>query len=337
MDSIRVAMHGCGNIMNKHAGQSKDIPGVEIVGLCDVSEASMDRLIERSLGHLPTPPPKFADPAEMYAQTGPDAVVIASPHTLHFEHALMALEHGCHILMEKPMVTELGQAVDLEQRVTNAGRTFCIAYNTPCSAELYTLREYVRNQTFGKLKMVCVDLSQNWYRGTLGSWRQDPSLSGGGQLYDSGAHPLCSLIWTVESDVDEAYAHIDRLDSPVDINGTATVRFTNGVFAAIAIAGEGPNGTHGTWIFEQARIEMNPWMANFIEIKTLPTPGERGDRIKYPQMLGADGQPMSNFIAAIRGEDEPRTTPRNGVQHSQLMDALYRSAETGQPARPSVG
>ena len=63
----------------------------------------------------------------------------------------------------------------------------------------------------------------------------DPALSGGGMLYDSGAHVMNSLVWIVESDVAEVHAYVDNLDTRVDINGTINVRFANGVIAAIAI------------------------------------------------------------------------------------------------------
>ncbi len=332
MSKIRLALLGCGGIMNKHAGQSKDIDDVEIVGLCDVADENMDRLIERSLEHMPTKPPKFKTAVEMYDATKPDAVVIATPHTLHYDNACEALEHGCHMLMEKPMVTELAQAVDLAQRVEDAGKIFCIAYNTPCSAEMYTLREIIRRKDLGNLKVVSMHLSQNWYRGTKGKWRQDPALSGGGQMYDSGAHMLCSLCWTVESDVTEVAAFIDRLDTAVDINGVVNVKFANGVMASYAVTAEGPNSSYGTWIFDEGRVELDPWNAGRIHIFR----GCRGagEEVKYPQMEGADRQPLSNFIDAIQGRDEPRTSPRVGVIQSQLMDAVYEAERTNGVAKP---
>jgi len=335
-EKVRLALIGCGGIMNKHAGQSKDIPEVEIVGLCDTVEANIDRLIERSLGHMDAAPPKFDDPVQLLDTTKPDAVVIATPHTLHYNHAKLALDAGCHILMEKPMVTELADAIDLKKRVADSGKVFCIAYNTPCTAELYTLRDYIRTGEFGQLKVVSMYLSQNWYQGTKGKWRQVKSLSGGGQMYDSGAHIINSLCWTVEADVEEVYAHVDNLDSEVDINGTATIKFANGVLASLAVTGEGPNGSHGTWIFEKARIDLDPWSAGHMQIHTLPSAGIPAAQSKYPQMRGEDGQPLSNFINAILGKEEPRTSPRNGVVQSQLMDAVYRSAQTGKPAKPQA-
>ena len=78
-------------------------------------------------------------------------------------------------------------------------RVFVIGYNTPCTPHFMFVRDVIRRQRFGKLEMVSGYLAQNWLRYTNGTWRQDPSLSGGGQTYDSGAHLLSSLCWSVSN------------------------------------------------------------------------------------------------------------------------------------------
>lgn len=329
MSTIGIAFIGCGNIQHKHAGQIRHLDGVEVVGLFDPAAPTMQRLVDRSLSDLPEAPPMFDNLEKMYAEAKPDAVIIASPHTLHYEQCAQALDNGCHVLVEKPMVTDLGHARDLEQRVNATDRVLSIAYNTPCSVEFSTLRHHIREKTFGELRVVSVSISQPWYYVTQGSWRQKPELSGGGMIYDSGAHALNSLTWSVESDVEEVFAYVENIDSPVDINGTINVRFTNGVIAAVAVGGQSANSSHAAFMFERGRIDLDPWGAAWMSI------WENNHRqIKYPQVFGADRQPLTNFIDAIRGQDEPRTTVRHGVLQSQLMDTIYESARTGKPARP---
>lgn len=333
---IRVAMLGCGGIAPKHVRGGRQRGGVEFVGLCDTSADALDRF-EQSLfsGDDGPVPPRFTDPAKMYAKTTPDAVVISTPHTLHYAQCVQALDAGYHVLIEKPMVTDLADAVALEKCVEASGKVFTIAYNTPCTVEFHKLREIVRSGEFGKLKVVNVYLSQPWYQFTTGSWRQDPELSGGGQLYDSGAHALNSMVWTVESDIAEVHAYIDCLDAPVDINGTLNVKFANGVIAAVAINGESPSGAHASFMFERGRVDIDPWSGTWIQIHAW-TSGLGAEQVKYPQMTAQDTTPMGNFIDAIHGVDEARTTVRHGVYHSQLMDAVYESARTGQPAKPKA-
>lgn len=335
MKKVRVALLGCGNIANKHSIAARTIPEMEIVGLCDIRKEAFGELHAKGLSHLKKLPPTFTDAPAMYAKTKPDAVIICTPHTLHYDQCVTALDHDLHILVEKPMVTRLSDALDLEKRVERSGKVLSVGFNTPCTIEFQKLRDIVRSETYGKLRTVSMYLSQPWYQHTAGTWRQDPKLSGGGQLYDSGAHPLNSLTWTVESDIAEVHAFVDRLDRKVDINGTLNIRFANGVLASVAINGESPEGCFASFMFERGKVDIDPWMARWMKIEEW-TGGYTARTIKYPEMPYKDSAPTPNFIDTILGRATPGTTARNGVIHSQLMDAIYDSARTGLPAKPPV-
>jgi predicted dehydrogenase len=313
-----------------HAKRLAPNPDVEIVALSDVDEAFTDRFIQRNLADYPAKPRTFTDPARMYAEAKPDAVVIVTPHTLHFEHGMQALDAGCHVLMEKPMVTDSGQAHQLAARVKETGKIFTIGYNTPCTPEFFYLRNLVRSKELGKLETVTGWLSQDWKKGTAGSWRQDPALSGGGQMYDSGAHLFNSLVWTVEQPVSEVFAFVDNLGTPVDINGTVNIRFADGTLSTITVVGNCPSSGAGMYLtFEEGRVDIDGWSGSWIKVF------RRGQgEVKYPPITGKAETPDDNFISAILGRDEPRTSPANGIMQSELMDAIYESARTGQVARP---
>src|SRR5262249_54256638 len=209
---------------------------------------------------------------------------------------------------------------------------FVVGYNTPCTPEFAYLRKLVRNKDLGRLELVTGWLAQNWKRGTTGSWRQDPALSGGGQMYDSGAHLFNSLAWTVEQPVSEVFAFVDTLDTPVDINGTVNIRFADGILATITISGNCPNDGAGMYLmFDGGRVEVDGWSGGWIKVF------RRGEgQVKYPPIQGKAQPPDDNFIDAILGRAEPRTSPLNGIIQSELMDAIYESARTGQVARPQA-
>jgi predicted dehydrogenase len=329
MSKVRVAILGCGGMAGAHANRFKGNPDCEIVALCDVDVPRVEAFINRNLaGYTPTPA-IYTDPAKMYAEAKLDAVSIVTPHTLHFEHGMQALRAGCHVLMEKPMVTDSGQAHELAKEVTRAGKIFTIGYNTPCTPEFRYLRHLVRTSELGKLELVSGWLVQNWRRGTRGSWRQDPALSGGGQMYDSGAHLFNSLVWTVEQPIESVLAFVDNMDTPVDINGTVNIRFANGVLATITIGGNCPADGAGMYLaFDNGRVEIDGWGGGWIRVF------KGRELVKYPPITGTAASPNDNFIAAILGKEEAQTNPINGVQQSELMDAIYESARTGQIARP---
>jgi predicted dehydrogenase len=242
---------------------------------------------------------------------------------------VQALDAGCHVLMEKPMVTSADDAYKLAKKVEQTKKVFTIGYNTPCTPEFAYLREIIRKKELGKLELVTGWLSQNWKTFTVGMWRQDPALSGGGQAYDSGAHLLNSLCWSVESDVAEVFAFIDNVGTKVDINSSINVRFANGVFASIIVSGNCPaDGASMTFIFDGGRVDIDGWGGSWINV------WKGHQKIKYPVIPGVAQTPNDNFIDAIVGRGEARTSPRNGIIQSELMDAIYESAKTGKPAKP---
>ena len=329
MAKTRVAFLGCGGIAGKHVRSLKGRDDVEMVAGCDVDTEIVEKFFARHLDDGASAPPAFADAAAMYAKTKPDAVVICTPHTLHYEQAVQALDAGCHVLLEKPMVTSAEHAYAIQEKVEQADKVFVVAYNTPCTPEFQYLREQIRAGAFGRLELVNGHLSQDWRRLTTGQWRQDPALSGGGQAYDSGAHLLNSLCWSVEANIESVHAFVDNMDCDVDINSSINIRFTNGVFASIVVSGNCPAGSgRMTFVFDGGRVDIDGWGGSWIEIY------DGHERVKYPSVTGEPLSPAGNFLDAILGRDEPRTSAENGIIHSELMDAIYESAKTGQPAQP---
>jgi predicted dehydrogenase len=329
MSKIKMAILGCGGMAGGHAWHFAAHPDVDIVALCDVSENVVNGFIERNLKDYAPKPQIFTDAAQMYAEAKPDAVTIVTPHTMHFEHAMQALDAGCHILMEKPMVTESAQAHALAKRVAEVGKIFVIGYNTPCTPVFAYIRDAIRSEKFGKLELVSGWLSQDWRRLTIGTWRQKPELSGGGQMYDSGAHIFNSLVWTVEQPVEAVQAFVDNMDTPVDINGIANIRFQNGVIANITISGNCPvDGSKMVYLFDNGRIECDGWSGKWIKA------WKGKEEITDIALDTASSTPGDNFIDAILGRAEARTSPINGINQSEIMDAIYESARTGQVAKP---
>ncbi len=330
MAKVKMAILGCGGMSGEHARRYKKNSDVEIVALCDVNEEIVNGYIDRNLEGYEPRPQVFTDAATMYAQAKPDAVTIVTPHTMHFEHGMQALNAGCHVFMEKPMVTESGQAHELAKKAEETGKIFVVGYNTPCTPAFRWLRDAIRNNELGKLETVTGWQTQNWKKGTTGTWRQKPELSGGGQMYDSGAHMFNSLVWSVEAPVEAVLAFVDNMGTPVDINGTVNIKFKNGVLATMTIAGNCPvDGSGMTYTFDGGRVEIDGWGGSKIDVW-------KGREKIEPELKGEAQSPDDNFIDAILGRAEAQTSPINGVNQSELMDAIYESAEKEAIARPAA-
>ena len=328
---LRFAMIGTGGFARSHAKHLSAHPEVTIAALCDVSTDITKAFAAATLG-AEQQVAHYASVEALLASEELDAVLIASPHTLHFEHAMQAIAAGCHCYIEKPMVTNTADAVALREAAERAGRIVVIGYNTPSKPSFDYLRQTIRSQRLGRLELVNGYISQSWLNATRGTWRQDPALSGGGQAYDSGAHFLCSIVWTVESPVTSLAAFIDQHGTKVDINSTISARFANGVMAALAIGGNSVHwGSHAAYVFEQGVIEIDAWNGKWIREYR-----EQGGAEAIIELPSRTGRASDNFIDAIQGRDEPRTSPIDGVLQAQLMDAIYESASSGAIVQPQT-
>lgn len=324
MEKIKVAILGCGGMAGAHAQRLRERDEVQVVALCDVNEEITQNFWNQRFEGVEPKAVFYTDAAKMYVEAKPDAVIIVTPHTQHFAQAKQALEAGCHVLLEKPMVTDSKDAYALEKVVEASGKVFVVGYNTPCKPTLHYIRDVINSGELGNLEVVNGWMSQDWKDSQVGKWRQEPALSGGGMLYDSGAHILNSLIWTVGQPVDSVQAFVDNSGIAVDINGIINVRFANGVFASISIDGNCTyNGAGMNYLFKNGRIEFDGWSGTWLrawkgneELTDLPT---------------ADNSYTStgNFIDSILGRATPAAGAHNGVLQSELMDAIYQSADSG--------
>lgn len=321
---------GCGGFAGYHARRLAECADVSLVACVDLSQPIVAAFMSKHIPALTPVPAIETNLAAALAKHRPNAVVVATPHTLHFAQAMAALEADCHVFVEKPMVTSSRDAAALAAAVERAGKVLVVGYNTSCTPEFDYLRRVIRNPDgpigLGRLQLVTGSVSQNWMHWTTGSWRQNPALSGGGMTYDTGAHMLNSLCWSVDSRVKQVFAMVDSLDTPVDINSAISIRFENGVMATLAISGNCPSeSSRMTYLFTGGRIEIDGWYGGWIEVHNAY------GRVKYPKvntdLRGQTG--LDNFIDAVLGRDTPRTTAKYGVIQSELMDMVYESAITG--------
>jgi len=320
---LNFALVGCGGMANWHAQQLQKFPEVKVVALVDTVPAQTAQFREKYFPAavefasfeklLDKPPAKL------------DAVVLVTPHTLHFPQSTAALQSGINVLVEKPMVTSSKDAYALWKTLNESGKKLGITFQAPYSPEYQCIARMRDGGQLGKISLISGWLSQGWMTATSGKWRQDPKHSGGGQMYDSGAHLLNGIMWILNDPVVEVACFYDRCGTPVDINGVAILKFQNGAMGSIAIGGGGTG-----WDTEM-RIQTDKLVA-----RTLPhggmleLTGPHGRRI-YPRIDESDhpaaGTPHLNFVNAILGKEKLICGVRYGVLLSALMDALYESAE----------
>ncbi len=232
------AIVGCGNMAHWHAQELGKIPDVKVVALVDPVPARTAEFRQKY----------FSDAAEFNSieslladgRVKVDAVNLVTPHAQHWPQARMALDHGLHVLTEKPMVTSVEHAYDLWRRVKATGKLLGITYQAPYSAEFGYLAELRDGGRMGKVQTISGWVAQNWLNGTANTWRQDPELAGGGMMFDTGAHLFNAVMWLMNEPVVEVGCFYDKCSSKVDINGVAIARSRAGRWPASASAAIAP-------------------------------------------------------------------------------------------------
>jgi len=334
MKRIRLAIIGCGGFVRYHVRGMKDGPArFQCVGLVDTVRKRAEALAEEHFADAD--PPIYTDYRAMLKQVRPEAVIVSTPHTLHFRHGYDALGAGANVMIEKPMVTDPDDARKLVARARAKRRVLTVAIQGMYTDTFAYARKLLRDGTMGPLQLVTGVMAQGWMKATRGQWRQKPELSGGGQLYDSTAHVLSAMMFLVDSPVREVFCWVDKKRRRVDINAVATIRFANGCLASLTSGGNCPS-FHSHLILQGANglMEVSPHGGNF----RVRRGNDKKDILGVPKSWKVPTvSPIRNFADAILGRAEPRVTGRLGILLADLMEALYRSARTGQPAKVTRG
>jgi predicted dehydrogenase len=124
----------------------------------------------------------------------PDFIAIVTPNHLHFPAAELALQHGFHVLSDKPAALNLKEAIALRDSVKKSGLLYGLTHNYTGYPMVKEARHLIRSGKLGRVRKVVVEYPQGWLPIRLAAaqkhiWRTDPQLSGvGGCVADIGTH-----------------------------------------------------------------------------------------------------------------------------------------------------
>ena len=326
MSKIRVGFIGCGGNASGHVGRVLAMEECQVAALCDVSQDSIDRCKERNPAAADVP--VYSDYLQMLDEVELDAVEISTPHTLHYEQIITALDRGLHVLTEKPMVCTVEHAESVIEKAEASGKVLMISYQRHLMPRFRFVRQEILAGELGDIQFISALQDQKWYEGTMGSWRQSLALSGGGQLNDSGSHLLDIVLWMTGLAVEEVQAYVENFDSEVDINSALSLRFTNGAMGNLSVVGRSPVG--GLW------EDITIWGTKavvYMRNGELTYKKAGSDENCAPDSWPDAVSPDRNFVDAILGRDQVQVPPICGLRVIELTEAAWASARSGQPVR----
>ncbi|RYY52993.1 MAG: Gfo/Idh/MocA family oxidoreductase [Chitinophagaceae bacterium] len=184
-----------------------------------------------------------------------DFVSIVTPNFLHFAPAMKALEKGFHVVIEKPIAVSLDEALQLQKKTEETGRTLLLTHVYTGYPLVKHAKQLVKDQAIGKIRKITVEYRQGWLsrlserEGNAGAaWRTDPKKAGKSSVMgDIGTHAFNLAEYISGLQVAEVCAHLTTVVDGrlLDDDGTVLLKFDNGasgvLIASQVMAGEENN------------------------------------------------------------------------------------------------
>lgn len=214
-------------------------------------------------------------------------VTIVTPNFAHFAPAMMALEHGFNVVIEKPMTLTLEEAKQLQQKVEETGLTLCLTHTYSGYPMVKQAKEMVKDGALGKIRKIIVEYPQGWLStlseregNAQAAWRTDPKKSGkSGCIGDIGTHAghLAEYISGLKITQICADLNIVVEGRTIDDDGNILLKFdngANGVLIASQIAAGEENALNIRIYGEKGGLEWFQHEPNTLLVKWLNKPTE---------------------------------------------------------------
>ena len=334
---LRFAVVGLGHIGKRHAEMIRRHPGCELVAGCDIRSREELGVQEDLVFHQ--------DMAEMLAAHADISVVcICTPNGLHAEQALLALDYGHHVIVEKPMALNRrdGEAV-LHKALEVGKQVFCVMQNrySPPSA---WLKELVDSGRLGRIHMVQVNCFWNRddrYYGKI-PWKGTLDLDGG-TLFTQFSHFVDILYWLF-GDIHGIHARFADFthghNTDFEDSGLVTFDFVQGGLGTLQFStavSETNFESSLTIVAEKGTVKVGGQYMNEVEycrvegyeMPELPPSNPANDYGAYKGSAANHGYIFENVFETLRGSGRITTNALEGLKVVDIIERIYAAADRG--------
>lgn len=216
MAKLNVGIVGLGRIgWDQHCLTLNTHKQYNLVATCDpVVERGQEA--ESTLGVV-----AYTDYSEFLKHAGLDVVVIASPTHLHKEQSVLAMKHGMHVMLEKPMAVNIAEARSIVRASEKYQRTLTVYQPHRFSPSRAIVEKLLKRRDLGRPYQI----SMNWHRYVRRNDWQAMIKFGGGMLGNYGAHTLDFMLSLTGYDIDQLFAHMDRIASLGDAEDLVSIKY----------------------------------------------------------------------------------------------------------------
>ncbi|HUO59116.1 MAG TPA: Gfo/Idh/MocA family oxidoreductase [Candidatus Acidoferrales bacterium] len=270
----------------------------------------------------------FATTRELCECPEVDAVFVTSPNAIHLADVLTCIEHGKHVLCEKPMAMNAAEAEQMVTAANQRGVVLGIAQCFRFCKTLHCIRESLHRGDIGRPIAIRADFSF-LSTSSVRRWLHDSTLAGGGPIADVGVHCVDAMRFILGDEVLSCSATVatDEHSGSVEAAATLSLRFSKGTLGSSFVSFRAPYhtvieivGTDGHIAAQNGLTVDYPVM---IEFRT-------SDGVRREEMSNADAyaRQVDAFSAAIESGAPFPATGEDGLRNQRILDALYCSART---------
>jgi predicted dehydrogenase len=337
--AIRVGIIGAGWPGTKHVEGYKAAAGFDMVAVADLIPARRKKLME-GLGNLR----EYVDAQELLNDIQVDAVSICLPNDLHLSIAAAALKAGKHVICETPPALGAGEAKKLATIAAKSGKVLLYAAQRRFGAFEQAAKQAIEKGYIGSVQHV----RASWMRSRStpagsGRWYLDRNRSGGGAMMDLGSQML-DLAWhlmgqprpiSVFAMTDRRFRDSAPSDVKFDVEDFATVlmKFEGNKLLELSVswAMNQPPRRQGTGCrihADRGAIEVYTPQGPLLYRKFGPKGEASETALKTPKVVLYQAM-MRHFKECIQGTRQPMVGANEGIALMQMIDAIYKSAESG--------
>lgn len=326
MRQVKYAILGCGSISKTHI---KALGQVEQAALYAVCDRDQERARAAAQG---TGAAVYTDLEEMLQDQEVDAVIVLTASGMHADMGIRAAQAGKHVIVEKPIDISVEKARRLIDVCEARGVSLSCIFQHRYDADTVALARAVREGRLGTLHAGCCHTK--WYRPQAYydevDWRGSRRYDGGGALMNQGIHQL-DLFQYLMGEVEEVFAYCARrAHERIDVEDLcmAALKFKSGALGmleASTVAAPGfytridINGSRGSVILQNNAVQ---------EWKIEGEEPYRSVETVLPHSLQ-----LEEITESILAGRPSLVNGREALKALQIVEAVYRSAQTGRPEK----
>ncbi len=225
--------------------------------------------------------------ASLPADQRMDFVTIVTPNFAHFAPAMMALEHGFHVVIEKPITFSSDEAKQLKKKLDETGLMLCLTHTYSGYPMVKHAKAMVKDGQLGKIRKIWVEYAQGWLsrlsekEGNIqAAWRTDPKKSGKSSVMgDIGTHAAHLAEYISGAKISDVCAELNTMveGRMLDDDGAVLLKFDNGakgVLMASQVAAGEENNLKIRIYGEKGGIEWMQHEPNTLHVKWMDQPAQ---------------------------------------------------------------